>query len=67
MKLDIQGQGGRRISDVDGQGVGEGLESWTVSMDVKCISSLINKAVPQPLITCSKSIIETLEQGVKYV
>ena len=26
-----------------------------------------NKTADQPLITCSKLIIETLEQGVKYV
>ena len=66
MKLDIQGQGSRRISDVDGQGVGEGLESWTVSMNVKCVSSLINKAVPQPVIAtceiCSKLAIRTPER-----
>ena len=39
MKLDVQGQGVGRISDVDGQGQG-GLENWTIFMDVICVSSL---------------------------
>ena len=38
-KLDVQGQDGGRISDIDGQGVG-GLENWTIFMDVICVSSL---------------------------
>ena len=32
-KLDVQGQDGGRLSDIDGQGVG-GLENWTIFMDV---------------------------------
>ena len=39
LKLDVQGQGVGRISDVDGQGQG-GLENWTIFMDVICVSSL---------------------------
>ena len=39
LKLAVQGQGCRRILDVDGQGV-EGLENWTIFMDVICVSSL---------------------------
>ena len=40
MKLDVQGQGGGRISDVDGRrGVG-GLENWTFFVDVICVSFL---------------------------
>ena len=38
-KLDVQGQDGGRISDIDGQGVG-GLENWTIFMDVIWVSSL---------------------------
>ena len=30
-------------------------------------SDASNLSLPQPAITCSKSTIETLEQGVKYV
>ena len=37
LKLDVQGQGGGRISDVDGQGV-RGLENWTLFLDVLCAS-----------------------------
>ena len=33
LKLDVHGQGGGRILDIDGQGVG-GLENWTIFMDV---------------------------------
>ena len=40
LKLNIQGQMGGRISDADGQGVG-GPESWTIPMDVICVSSQI--------------------------
>ena len=39
LKLDVQCQADRRISNVDGQGMG-GLENWTVFMDVVCVSSL---------------------------
>ena len=39
MKLDVQDLGCRRISDVDGQGLG-GLETSTTFMDAICISSL---------------------------
>ena len=39
LKLDVQGQGGGRISDVDEHGV-RGLENWTVSMKVICVPSL---------------------------
>ena len=38
-KLNVQGRGGGRISDVNGQRVG-GLENWTIFMDVICLSSL---------------------------
>ena len=41
MKLDVQGQRGRRILDVDGQGGWGGLENWTILMDVIRVSSLI--------------------------
>ena len=40
LKLDVQVQAGGRIVDVDGQGGVEGLENWTISMDVICVSSL---------------------------
>ena len=33
LKLDIQGQGGGRILDVDGQ-EGEGVENWIIFMEV---------------------------------
>ena len=36
MELDVQGQGGGRILDVDGQGRG-GLENWPVFMDAICV------------------------------
>ena len=39
LKLYVQGQGGDRILDVDGQGGGT-LENWTIFMDVICVSSL---------------------------
>ena len=32
------------------------------------MGNVLSKAsIPQPAITCSKLVIETLEQGVKYV
>ena len=37
--MDVQGQGGGRILDVDGQG-GCCLENWTIFMEVMCVSSL---------------------------
>ena len=40
MKLDIQGQGGGRILDADGQWGGD-HENWTIFMDVICVSFLI--------------------------
>ena len=40
MKLDVQGQGGGRILDVDGQGGVVRLENWTIFMHVICVSSL---------------------------
>ena len=40
MKLDVEGQGGKRILDIDGQG-GGGLENWSIFMDVICVSSLM--------------------------
>ena len=40
LKLRVQGQGGERTLDVDGQG-GGGLKNWTVFMDVICVSSPI--------------------------
>ena len=39
-----------------------GLESYS-----NAVKSLKKIAVSWPAITCSKLIIETLEQGVKYV
>ena len=39
-EIEHQGQMGGRISDADGQGVG-GPESWTIPMDVICVSSQI--------------------------
>ena len=40
LKLDVQGQGGGKFLDVDGQGVG-GLGNQTIFMVVICVSSLI--------------------------
>ena len=42
LKLDVQGQEGGRIMDVDGQvGWGRGgPENWTIFMDAICVSSL---------------------------
>ena len=37
MKLDAPSQGGGRILDVNGQGVG-GLENWIIFMDFICLS-----------------------------
>ena len=34
---------------------------------IKVISFYVLIPKPQPVFTCSKSIIETLEQGVKYL
>ena len=39
LKLDVQGQGGRIILDVDVQ-EGGGLQNWTIFTDVICASSL---------------------------
>ena len=39
-KLDVQDQGGGRISDVDVPGM-KSLENWTISVDVKCVLLLI--------------------------
>ena len=39
LKLDVQGQGGGRILDIDGHGVG-GLERWTIFVDAMCVLSL---------------------------
>ena len=40
LKLDVQGQGGERILDVDRRGgAGGGLENWTIFMDIICVSS----------------------------
>ena len=40
LKLDVQGQGGGRFSDVGGQGGWGGLENRTIFMDVICVSPL---------------------------
>lgn len=40
LKLNVQGQGGGRISDIDKQG-DEGLETWTIFMDIVWLSSLM--------------------------
>ena len=42
LKLDVQGQEGGRILNVDGKGGWAGLENWTIFMDVICVSSLNN-------------------------
>ena len=44
LKLDVKGQEGGRVLDVDEQGgrVG-GLENWTIFMDVICVSSHIRR------------------------
>ena len=39
-KLNVEGQGGERILDVDGQGGVGGLENWTNFMDIICVLSL---------------------------
>ena len=39
LKLEVQGEGGGKILDVDGQGVRD-LENWIIFMDVICASSL---------------------------
>ena len=44
LKFDVQGQKGGRILNVDGQGGVEGLENWTIFMDVICASSLTTTA-----------------------
>ena len=49
LKLDVQGQGGGRISGVDDYGV-RGFENWTIFMDVICVSFLSVFAMKQP--TC---------------
>ena len=41
LKLDVQGQVGGRILDVDGQGRWGFFENWTILMDVIRVSSLI--------------------------
>ena len=42
LKLDVEGQGGGRISGVDGEGGRvECLENWTIFMDVICVSFFI--------------------------
>ena len=38
LKLDVHGQGGGRILNVDGQGVGN--ENGVVFMGIRCVSSL---------------------------
>ena len=40
LKLNVQGQGGGRISDIDKQG-DEGLETWTIFMNIVWLSSLM--------------------------
>ena len=40
MKLVMEGEGGQRILEVDGQGGLGGIENWTVFMDVICASPL---------------------------
>ena len=41
LKLDVEGQGGGRISGVDGEGGRvECLENWTIFMDVNVYHSL---------------------------
>ena len=40
LKLNVHGQGSGRISDIDKQGV-EGLETWTIFMDIVWLSSLM--------------------------
>ena len=39
LKLDVQGQGGAKILEADGQGDG-GVENWTIFIEVICVSSL---------------------------
>ena len=40
LKLDVQGQRGGKISDLDGQGRVGVLENCTIFMDIICVSSL---------------------------
>ena len=47
LKLDVQGQEGAIILDVDGLEVG-GLENWTILMDVICVS-IKTKKTSSPL------------------
>ena len=41
LKLDVQGQGGKRIWDVNGQGVWGVLKITQIFMDVLCVSFLL--------------------------
>ena len=42
LKLDVQGQEGGRILNVDGKGGSAGLENWAIFVDVIWVSSLNN-------------------------
>ena len=56
LKLDVQGEGGERISDVDGQGVGD-LENWTIFMDVIYASPLTKKETPALVYSCELNLL----------
>ena len=59
MKLYNQGQGGGRILDVAGQGLGGrggGPENWTIFLDVICVSPVIEKSFLIDPLTTSNAI-----------
>ena len=48
--MDVQGQGGERILDVDGRGGVGGFENWIIFMDVIFVSTHTGFTVFQNLI-----------------
>ena len=58
MKLCNQGQGGGRILDVAGQGLGGGggPENWTIFLDVISVSLVIEKSFLIDPLTTSNAI-----------
>ena len=65
LKLDVQGQGGGGILDVDGQRGWGGIENWTIFMDIIFVSSFnLRLNLSSPKSVCPKSVYRCQKRPV---